>query len=171
MKKITSTITSRNFTARVYINKDDILDTMNGTVCGETIDGKIDNGVERNHFGNGIQVLKLLNISEPLTATYEMTLDKFLEIAHESEGYKYGFINRKIGGEVANVVVINTDTLQTYELQVETGTEKQIQKSLNDNEKLVKILNTEKINEKYYYLSPLEFLRNATIKVEKIEIE
>lgn len=147
MKKITKTLTVNTVTARVYNHTTDELETKTFIKCG-----KID-GLEKRD--GELEILKILD-TETREEKREMTVETFTALATESDTYMYGFINRKIGGEVANIVVYNLETDEIEKMQVENNTPKQIEKSL-ENMKLIKVESVEKVDEKFYYMSEEEF--------------
>lgn len=133
--------------ARIYNHTTDELETKFYIKCG-----KID-GLEKRYGDE--EILKILNV-ETTEEKREMSVDTFTRCASESDIYMYGFINRKIGGEVANIVVYNLETDEIEKMQVENNTPKQIEKSL-ENMKLIKIESVEKVDEKFYYMSEEDF--------------
>lgn len=147
MKKITKTLTVNTLTTRVYNHTTDELETKTIVKCG-----KID-GLEKRD--GDVEILKILD-KETREEKREMTVETFTALATESDAYMYGFINRKIGGEVANIVVYNLETDEIEKMQVENNTPKQIEKSL-ENMKLIKVESVEKVDEKFYYMSEEEF--------------
>ena len=156
---VTKTITSRILTAIVFKNREESLDTIDIVKCGEFYDG-----IDRHYDGNTL-ICKVIKESKAITATYAMSIEEYMKHATKSDAYKYGFINRKIGGDIAKVIVTNTQTLQTYETTVARDTEKRMQKALlENNEILVKILGYSKTDESFYYMSEEEFIKHATIK-------
>lgn len=147
MKKITKTLTVNTVTARVYNHTTDELDTKVFIKCG-----KID-GLEKRD--GEIEILKIID-TETREEKREMGVETFMALASENEIYMHGFINRKIGGEIANIVVYNLETDEIEKMQVENATPKQIEKSL-ENAKLIKIESVEKVDEKFYSMSEETF--------------
>ena len=159
---ITKTITTRVLTAIVFRNSSETLDTIDIVKCGEFYDG-----IDRTYDADTL-ICKVIRESKPITATYTMTSETYMALAEKSEAYRYGFINRKIGGDIARVIVTNKATLQTYETTVAKDTEKRMSKALEENnEILVKILDYSKTDEAYYFMSEETFIKYATVKPEK----
>lgn len=158
MKNITKTITSRNATIRIYNFEKHELEDVKMVVCGEnaSVDRKLDN----NRL-----VLEILEASEPTTKTYVVSVDKFIENAIESEQYMYGFINRTIGGEVAKVLAYNLTTNENEQIEMTKASERQLVKELEkDNYKFIMVLDTYKVDEKYYYMTEEKFMEIANEK-------
>lgn len=160
MKNITKTITSRRVSVRVY---DEVNDTLNNDiiiVTGEKFDGSIERKYRKN-----FQALKITDVSEPTTATYTMNVNTFMENATQSDFYQYGFINRKIGGKVAVCKVYNLENDTIEEIEVAHDTEKKIEKALiEDNYKLIKVMEVKTVDEKFYTMSEVQFMAYATVK-------
>ena len=158
MKKITKTMTTRVVTVRAFDEVNDELVTTSATYFGEKF-----LGVERD-FIPEMQVLKVLEVGEPETKTYSMDINTFIQYAHESQIYMHGFINRKIGGEVANCKCYDLDNDRVVNATIDNDTEKRLEKTLLSewNYKLIKVESVEKVDEKYYFMDDLMFKILAT---------
>ena len=155
MKSITKTLTLRQYELRVYNHVTDELDTLTLIKSGEkpVIEKKIDSKYE---------VLRVLKSSEPTTAKYTMPIKRFENIANESYNYMFGFINRKIGGEVAFCKVYDLESDEIKQVSIENDTEKRLEKKLIEEKyKLIKIESIQKVDEKYYYMSDEMFASNS----------
>ena len=87
-----------------------------------------------------------------------MSLERFTELAIESDTYHYGFINRKIGGEVVTVLACDLDTLQNEKVDLPKGSERELKKACEEiNLKYITTLDTKKVDEKYYFMSQEDF--------------
>ncbi len=164
MKKITKSITLRQYGVRCYNHETDSLENYQIIKTGEK--PLLDKKISKN-----LELLRVIEASEPITKKYSMDIKAFENIAIESNQYMYGFINRKIGGELATCKVYDLETDEVKTINIENETEKRLEKKLLENNyKLIKIESVNKVDEKYYYLSDETFAANSDEGLPEFEM-
>lgn len=156
-KKVTVTITTRSGKALAFNNTTEEVEKKDFLTIGEKF-----NGLERDYFGDNFTVVKIKEVDEPFTATYEMPTERFEQLGHESENYKIGCINRKIGGELSKVKLFNNATEEVEIMMYNNMTIKEIKKELEkENCVFLKEIERTKVEERYVYMDYKEFIANA----------
>ena len=162
-KNVTVTLTMRNGRVLVFNKEEETLEEKQFVYYGEKF-----NGLSKDYFGDNYLPLKLREISEPYDRTYTMPAKKFKLYGYQSDTYKFGYINRKFGGEQIKVLVFNNETNATEEQEFENLKTSEIKKECAAmNMIFIKEISRTKVNESYYYMSEESFVIFGDRKIEK----